>query len=129
MGQQRLDDRFWKQTWPTLKANGWSVDARDGAFYPPQAQKMHAAKRRRLGSEHKNCFKNIHELTYIYHRIQFFTSVKVNLLPYLKAQAKASLPNHTAKLNNRLMLTWPKCATRRTGSAWRKIKMHRQSTI
>jgi len=61
--QQRLDDRFWKQTWPTLKANGWSVDARDGAFYPPQAQKMHAAKRRRLGSEHKNCFKNIHELT------------------------------------------------------------------
>ena len=57
--QQRLDDRFWKQTWPTLKANGWSVDARDGAFYPPQAQKMHAAKRRRLGSEHKDCFKNI----------------------------------------------------------------------
>jgi len=64
--QEEEDARFWKQTWPELKSNGWSHDDKCGAFYPPEAQKVHAAKRRRLGSDHKNFFKDINELkTYL----------------------------------------------------------------
>lgn len=64
--QEQEDARFWKQTWPELKSNGWSHDHECGGFYPPEAQKFHAAKRRRLGSDHKNFFKDINELkTYL----------------------------------------------------------------
>jgi len=61
--QSEENDMFWKKTWPELKANGWSHDSKYGGFFPPEAQKQHAANRRRLGSDHKNFFKNIHELT------------------------------------------------------------------
>ena len=51
--QEQEDARFWRKTWPALKSNGWSHDDECGGFYPPEAQKFHAAKRRRLGSDHK----------------------------------------------------------------------------
>jgi len=64
--QEQEDARFWRKTWPALKSNGWSHDDECGGFYPPEAQKFHAAKRRRLGSDHKNFFKDISELkTYL----------------------------------------------------------------
>jgi len=49
---------------------------------------MHAAKRRRLGSEHKNCFKNIHELT-IY--------LSSNPVLYVGESEPASVPESAGK--------------------------------
>ena len=121
---------FWKQTWPTLKANGWSVDARDGAFYPPQAQKMHAAKRRRLGSEHKNCFKNIHELTIYLSSDPVLYVGESESASGRESAGKGKFTKSRGKFAQQINVNMTKtCATRRTESAWRKTKMHRQRTI
>jgi len=99
--QEQEDARFWKQTWPELKSNGWSHDDKCGAFYPPEAQKFHAAKRRRLGSDHKNFFKDINELkTYLSSNPFLYVTnnegtVVVNgsgnfIIPYEKESGKAA---------------------------------------